>query len=143
MPIERDAIFEQTLRCLSAHLHPEWGDRDALDTFNRLLAKHVKPNRWTPNTHLAIQRDQVRSRREQWTTDDLGKLAPGHPDPRGHDFDCPIIVAEFEGALRLLDGNHRINRWMARRDLRPHDVNIHTIIGPYDFHELPARRANQ
>src|SRR5207237_4870404 len=85
-------ILDISLRCLMAHLHPEWGDRDALDVFNRLLAKNVRPSNWTRNTHLAFQRGQIRSRREQWTMHALAKLKRGHPDPRGDDFDCPLFL---------------------------------------------------
>jgi hypothetical protein len=87
---------------------------------------------------LDIKRDQVRSRREQWTTDALGRLARGHSSTVGKDFDCPIIIAEYDGIQYVLDGNHRINRWVTAGDPRVHDVNIHTITGFGKFIELPA-----
>lgn len=140
MPVSDDAIFDQSLECLWAHCHPEWGDRCPLDVFNRLLAKSIRPSGWTPNTHLNIQAQQISSRRERWTTDALAKLPRGHGSARGEDFDCPIIVAEYEGTQRLLDGNHRINRWIEAGDTGPHDINIHTIAGIGEFVELPAIR---
>ena len=138
MPVINDALFDESLRCLQAHLHPEWGDRHPLDVFNRLLAKNVRPSTGTRNTHLDIKRDQVSSRREQWITEDLRKLARGHKSAAGQDFGCPIIIAEYEGVQRVLDGNHRINRWVTAGDPRVHDVNIHTITGFGKFIELPA-----
>ncbi len=136
MPVS-DQIFAQSLKCLLAHCHPEWGDRYPLDVFNRLLAKNTRPSECTRNTHLNIQKHQVKSRRGQWTTDDLGKLTRGHPSTGGFDVDCPIIVAEYEGQQWLLDGNHRVNRWVAAGDTRMHDVNIHTVAGIGQFIELP------
>lgn len=125
--MNNDALFDESLRCLRAHLHPEWGDRHPVDVFARLLAKNIRPGGWTPNTHLDITRDQVTSRREQWTTEALGKLARGHGSTEGKDFGCPIIIAEYEGVQRVLDGNHRINRWVIAGDTRVHDVNVHAI----------------
>lgn len=78
------------------------------------------------------------SRREQWTTDALGRLARGHSSTTGKDFDCPIIIAEHDGIQHVLDGNHRINRWVTAGDARVHDVNIHTITGSGKFIELPG-----
>jgi hypothetical protein len=138
MAMSDDAIFNQSLNCLWAHRHLKWGDRVPLDVFNRLLAKNIRPNAWTPNTHLNIQPQQISSRREQWTTDALARLPRGHTSTEGQDFGCPIIVAEYEGQRRLLDGNHRINRWIEAGDPRLHDVNIHTISGVGLFVELPG-----
>ena len=130
-------ILEASLACLMAHCHPNWGDRDGLDVFNRLLAKNIRPPGWTSNTHLSFQRHQIDSRKEQWHTEDLAKLARGHSDPRGVDFDCPIVIAQYEGLLRVLDGNHRINRWVASADKRKHDVHVHTVQGAAQFVTLP------
>jgi hypothetical protein len=131
------ALLESSLHCLMQHCHPEWGDRDGLDVFNRLLAKNARPTDWTKNTHLAFQRADIGSRREQWVTEALGKLARGHSDPSGIDISCPIIIAEYEGVQRVLDGNHRINRWVAARDSRIHEVHVHEVTGVPHFVVLP------
>jgi len=120
------------------HLHPEWGHRDALDVFNRLLAKHIRPASWTRNTHLTFQRQQISSCREQWTMHALAKLKRAHPDPGGDDFDCPVILAEYQAEMRVLDGNHRINRWVTNGAIRMHKVHIHAVEGPATFVDLPA-----
>ena len=138
MPVSDDVIFHQSLACLKWHCHPKWGDRTPLDVFNRLLAKNIRPSGWTPNTHLDVQRNQVNSRQEKWPTDALAQLPRGHGSMSGEDFGCPIIVAEYEGQRRLLDGSHRINRWIAAGDTREHDVNIHTVAGISQFIELPS-----
>jgi hypothetical protein len=138
MTTSGNAIFDESLQCLWAHCHPQHGDRIPLDVFNRLLAKNIKPTGWTANIHLNIQPQQISSRREKWTTDALANLPRGHGSTKGEDFDCPIVVAEYEGKQRLLDGNHRINRWIVARDTAPHDVNIHTIVGIGQFVVLPT-----
>jgi hypothetical protein len=124
-----DTILRQSLHCLLDHFHPEWGDRQPLDVFNRLLAKNLGPAGANKTTHTDIRMEQISSRREQWTTAALGALRCGHSDPRGVDIACPIVLAEYEGEQRVLDGNHRINCWKITGDTRIHDVNIHTITG--------------
>lgn len=132
-----DPILDQSLKCLRWHLHQKWGDRHPLDVLNRLLAKNIRPIGWTNNTHLDIQSHQISSKQEQWTVEQLSPLTR-HGDPTDGNFDSPIIVAEYEGVQRLLDGNHRINYWIQERDTRLHTVNIHTIEGRAEFVELPA-----
>jgi len=130
-------VLDETLECLKSHLHGKWGDRSPLDVFNRLLAKNIRPPGWTPNTHANITRAQIISRKEQWTTDALGKLTRGHNNSTGVDVPWPIVLAEYDG-LRVLDGNHRINRWVASNDAKSHSVHIHVVLGPIHFVELPS-----
>ena len=132
-----DPVLHQSLYCLLDHFHPEWGDREPLDVFNRLLAKNLGPTGAKKTTHTTFRVEQIASRREQWTTAALGALRCGHSDPRGVDIACPIVLAEYEGERRVLDGNHRINRWKITSDARIHDVNIHTVTGVASFVDLP------
>jgi len=138
---QRDTIFEQTLQCLWPHCHPEWGDRTPLDVFNRLIAKNVRPAGWTPHTHLDIQEHRVSSRQEHWTIAELGRLLRAHVGIADRDSASPIVLVEYEGMLRLIDGNHRINRWVAEADVRQHQVNIHSVAGVGQFVELPRTGA--
>ena len=138
--LQKDSVLDQSLTCLRFHLRPEWGDRNELDVLNRLLAKKIQPDGWTTNTHSTVRFDQISSRVEKWTSKDLGKLRRGHGSTFGEDFECPIIVVEFDGQRLLLDGNHRINRWLEKHDNREHAVNIHTITGDVEMMELPPLR---
>jgi hypothetical protein len=132
-----DPILEQSLRVLRAHWHPEWGDRNLIDVFNRLLAKNVRPN-GTKFAHLDITLDRIRSRKERWSVEQLDALErKNRSDASGVDRDIPVIVVEYEG-IRLVDGAHRINRWRDRGETGVHDVNIHTVDGTGKFVELPA-----
>lgn len=114
-----------TLAHLRPHLHRKWGDREPIDVFNRLLAKHVRPAGWTPNTHMNIGPARIRSRKERWLIDRLGQLTRGHRGVAGPytRLGGPIIVVEFEGTVRLLDGSHRINTWVAMNDSGVSRVN--------------------
>jgi hypothetical protein len=124
-----DPLLRQSLTCLLGHLHPKWGDREPIDVFNRLLAKNLQPPGANKTTHTNVRLDQISSRRERWPTAKLAELRRGHTDPTGVDVECPIVLAEYAGELRVLDGNHRINRWVITGDTGLHDVNIHTVIG--------------
>jgi len=53
------------------------------------------------------------------------------------DVACPIVLAEYADETRVLDGNHRINRWVNENDSRMHDVIIHTIAKAVGFVDLP------
>ncbi len=131
---DRDPILSETLRCLGAHRHPQWGDRDALDVFNRLLAKNARPG-GSKNLHLDIREEQITSRAEEWPLEELARLPRAHDERHQHGSHDPVILVEYDGALRLLDGNHRINNWVARQDRGPHRVHIHTINGAGRFVE--------
>jgi hypothetical protein len=132
-----DPILRQSLFCLLSHLHPEWGDREPIDVFNRLLAKNLGYGGMGKTTHTDLRVEQISSRSERWSTAKLGLLHRGHGDPTGIDVACPIILAEYAGKMRVLDGNHRINRWVNANDAKLHEVNIHTIEGTAGLIELP------
>lgn len=137
-----DPILEETLQCLVAHLHPEWGDCEPIDVFNRLLAKNVRPAAWTKNSHMDITFDQIHSRQERWSVAELAGLARGHAGVAGAytRLDGPIVVVEYLGAMRLLDGNHRINTWLATGDAGLHPVHIHAVEGAGQLVERPPAR---
>jgi hypothetical protein len=128
-----DPILRVSLSCLLDHYHPEWGDRAPIDVFTRLLAKNIRPAGWSSVTHIDLRLEQISSRREQWSTAALAALPRGHSDASGIDIACPIVIAEYHGQQRLLDGNHRVNRWERMSDERLHDVNIHSIAGTVRF----------
>jgi len=132
-----DPILRESLCCLLTHFHPEWGDRIPLDVLNRLLAKNMGRAGPQKTGHADVRPEQIASRREQWSTADLGKLRRGHGDPTGVDVACPIVLVEYAGETRVLDGNHRINRWVNANDTRMHSVIIHTIAETVGFLELP------
>ncbi len=127
-----DPILDKTLVCLSAHVHPKWGDRSPMDAFNRLLAKHrkVRPADWREDTHLNIQRSQIRSKMVRRTAAELSVLCQHKGAARNERFTRePVVIAVYRGEELLLDGNHRINFWMQRGDTSLHEVHLHYIDG--------------
>jgi hypothetical protein len=50
------------------------------------------------------------------------------------------VIVEYQGAMRLLDGNHRINTWVAKGDADLRPVHIHTVEGAGQLVELPPVR---
>lgn len=51
-------------------------------------------------------------REECWTTDQLKELDSKHT--KTHDFDDPrpVVVVEYKNRKILVDGNHRVARWL-------------------------------
>jgi hypothetical protein len=50
------------------------------------------------------------------------------------------LMRKALGAMRLLDGNHRINTWVAKGDADLRPVHIHTVEGAGQLVELPPVR---
>ena len=130
-----DPLLRESLCCLLSHFHPEWGDRCPLDVFNRLIAKNFERAGPNKTGHANVHEERIASRKEQWTTGNLGKLTRGHRGSGGVDIACPIVLVECGGRTIVLDGNHRINRWVNSNDTRFHDVIIHRISEPVEFVE--------
>ena len=125
--IEEDRILFETLMALRWHYHPEWGDRAEFDVLTRLLAKNIKRDDWTKYHHEPITVEQVRSRSEKRTTEQLLQLSIGHPRDKPQHLDGPIIVFDYEGEERLLDGNTRINHWIEKGNTERHLVHVHWV----------------
>ena len=124
---EEDRIFYETLMALSWHYHPEWGDRAEFDVLTRLLAKNIKRDGWTKYDHVPVKVEQVQSRREFRTTKQLSQLSIAHTRDKPQHLGGPIIVFDYEGEERLLDGNTRINYWLQTEDTDPHLVHVHWV----------------
>jgi hypothetical protein len=134
-----DEILDATLACFNPwHQQRQWGDRNALDAFCRLLAKNAIGRPWLKNLHLTIQTSQIRSERVMRTTVDLASaFVPGHRRDNPENVDAPLIVAVYMGRERLLDGNTRINYWLRNGDNSPHIVHVHHIAGLGELVLLP------
>jgi hypothetical protein len=122
-----DEILKESLNTLRAHFHPEWADRTPFDAFTRLLAKNIRHPDWQPTDHEFVTPDQITSRREWWTIEELAKLTRGHGRDKADHEKEPIVLAVYGGRQRLLDGNTRINMWVKRKDANKHQVNVHVI----------------
>lgn len=134
---EEDRIFYETLMALRWHYHPEWGDRAEFDVVTRLLAKNIKREGCTKYDHEPITVEQVRSRREYRTTEQLSQLSVGHSRDKPQHLGGPIIVFDYEGEERLLDGNTRINYWLQSGNTEGHLVHVHWVDPVKSSEETP------
>jgi hypothetical protein len=132
-----DEVLDATLKCFDPwHQSRAKGDRTAFDTFQRLLAKSVRPGA-DHNLHCVISPAQIRSERQVRDTGELAKLGRGHSRTTPSSTAGPIILAVYGGQERVLDGNNRINYWVEARNTDPHVVHVHFIEGDGQFVLLP------
>lgn len=97
-------------------LYPKPNDATPNACLNRLTNERLKTFRVNLNESTAFVLD------EQWLTDDLVTLDRKHE--RFHDFDDerPIVVVDVHGRKLLVDGNHRVTRWLMQAVSRLHRV---------------------
>lgn len=88
-------------------LNPKRSDASPNVCLNRLANERLS------GAKIALNPDTAVVREERWLASDLTRLDRKHG--RTHDFedDRPIVVLEHEGRLILVDGNHRVTRWLA------------------------------
>lgn len=86
-----------------------WKPKDASPAacLNRLTNERLSGAKVALGPGTAVVRE------ERWLTYELSRLERKHS--KAHDFDDnrPIVVVEFDGRLILVDGNHRVTRWIA------------------------------
>lgn len=132
--IKEDAILEQTLYLLGRD-HGNTGKKDGLFEFNRLLTKSILGRAPLLEELLNFSKDEIVSFQYQWPTARLAEIKSNQE--MSHDrfvprtecgINSPVIIAEYRGVLRLLDGSNRINMWVLHGDITLHDVNLHQIL---------------
>lgn len=62
---------------------------------------------------VLINEETAVVREESWTTDQLTALDTQHKKMHNFDDDRPIVVFEHNNRKLLVDGNHRVARWLA------------------------------
>jgi hypothetical protein len=112
---EQDALWRQAYASFEGHAAPfkRW-DRDAQAALTRIAIKGL-------GFTFDVTNSQIR--RERWSFEQLKQLKTGH---KGRN-DCqiePLVLVEWDGRTVLIDGNHRLNGWVADSDGRPRDVII-------------------
>ena len=70
------------------------------------------------------------------STEQLARLKRGHNVPRIGQIVPPVIIVVYEGEERLIDGNHRVNHWVAQKSPGTHAVHVHEIVGVISFSPL-------
>ena len=126
-----DKILKETLFALKHQVHPEWGDATLFDVFTRLIARSIGRPTWTEDEHEPINIRDIRSRQEYRTTDELAKLDRHHSRNEPMSVDGPIVVIDYAGQERLIDGTARINLWEEGKNTDRHLVHVHTLSSPW------------
>ena len=102
----------------------------AEQTLNRLFSENLgKWRRELYSTRPYLQKGNLKVREESWTVAELDKLERGHNRTvtKGPD-DLPIIVVDYRGERRLIDGTTRINKWAAEGNEDRHTVCLIEVI---------------
>lgn len=128
--VNADSILQDTLKNLSNHKN----GGNLFDNFCRLVYKsiHTKDPR-TPN-QLGILQETIESEKQTRTVNELYLLKKSMPanhdrkDANPNRLNDPIIIVEYEGVERLIDGSTRITYWHNAGDLTKNlNVNFHKI----------------
>lgn len=137
MEESEETILDETLDTLyKDHSESPTGKKheNGLAVFNWLVTKSFSRKK-IPDTSelLNIERSQIRSSREERTTEGLRNLQQlrgqqNSNNPRiEYGIDSPIIIVEYKEKSLLIDGNHRINKWHRDGNTKLHRVNFHRI----------------
>ena len=104
-------------------LNPKKSDVSTNACLNRLTNERLAGNVISLNPDTAMVRD------ERWLTEHLVRLDRKHE--RMHDFDDerPLVAVEHLGRLILVDGNHRVTRWLASGQAKERQVLIISLRG--------------
>ena len=86
------------------------------ECLNRLVRERIADKK------LVVDASTATIRKELWPTADLKRLRRRHDRTNDKDDRRPIVVVEYKGEPLLIDGNHRVNRWLSRSPFPEHEV---------------------
>jgi hypothetical protein len=111
---QQDALWS----VIYATLRPKSTDASPNGCLNRLANERLTPPRIVLNPATAVVRE------ESWDTEKLRLLDPKHR--HAHDFEDnrPIVVVELGQRWILVDGNHRVARWLSIGS----SANTHSVL---------------
>lgn len=89
---------------------------DANACLNRLTTERPGLSRIHLDENTAIVRE------EQWSTEQLAILERKHEKVHGFGDDRPIVVVEVGERKIVVDGNHRVTRWLRSGVSRQHRI---------------------
>lgn len=88
---------------------------------NRLVRERISDKNVVVNSQTASIRKEV------WPTSELKRLKTKHGRTNDEDDRRPIVVLEYKTELLIIDGNHRVNRWLSDSPIPEHDVLLITV----------------
>ena len=89
-------------------LNPKVSDASPNACLNRLVNERL-----AKGSSVEIKEGTWIIREENWPTSQLGILDRKHRQTNECDDLRPIIVVEVDGRNLLIDGNHRVSRWLS------------------------------
>lgn len=86
--------------------------KEGRDSSPNACLNFLANERLSDNESILLNEKTAIVREELWTTDQLKGLNPKHR--KTHDFDDarPAVVVEYMNRKILVDGNHRVARWL-------------------------------
>lgn len=91
-------------------LKPKATDPSPNACLNRLVRERIS-SRAPPEVNEATATIQ----KEVWTLEQLQALERKHDRVNDKDDNRPLVVVKYSDRKLLIDGNHRVNRWLAAR----------------------------
>lgn len=104
-------------------IRPKPTDASPNHCLNRLTRERVG------EAHSPISENTAIIRKELWPTDGLKILDAKHQDMHDYDDNRPIVVVEHGVRKILVDGNHRVARWLSLGSAIVHEVLIIQVKG--------------
>ena len=77
---------------------------------NRLVRERI-----SSRTPADVNENTATIRKERWTLEQLQALERKHDRTNDKDDNRPLVVVKYGDRILLIDGNHRVNRWLAAR----------------------------
>lgn len=88
---------------------------------NRLVRERIS------DKNVVVNSQTANIRREAWNTSELKRLSRKHNRTNNEDDHRPIVVVEYKSEFLLVDGNHRVNRWLSSSPIPEHEVLLITV----------------
>ena len=74
--------------------------------------------------HLKLNAETTIVRLESWPMERIGTLDSKHQEIHEFEDERPIVVVELENRDLLVDGNHRVAKWMKEGEVKNRGVLV-------------------
>lgn len=98
-------------------LKPKPTDSSPDACLNRLVRERI-----SGRAPAEVNENTATIRKELWTLEQLESLDRKHDRVNDMDDNRPLVVVKYGDRKLLIDGNHRVNRWLAGRSDSLHEV---------------------
>ena len=118
-----DSVYLWIQACEQLKWHNKGSDT-CIDTLNRLWRKNVQARHAGGEALLdipTVRDDMLMVSAEQWSLQKLAAVPRGHARAAPQFFG-PVVILDWFERFFLLDGNTRVNFWLAHKNEGPHAV---------------------